>query len=297
MHEWTETMEKTLDIMRKNALKLSELSLYRYHALKSRIEFMNIPLAILSGANAAAIFILDNYVNDYIVTIACGATSATIAGILSCKWFYQTCSKNLEEHLSFHHKCEAIGDQIQKVLHLERSQRKTDSSSFLIDKFAEYKALITNHPLIDEFNGNLTICEDSIGEEVEDMYDFVYDHWNIIFRPTLRRFKQKNKKLLESIEHAGLDIQSVVEPETSGVESSGHFLNWSWSWIRKKATIVWVAEESTEKQKKSEEEEEEEDASKYLDLGDIYRNTEKSAAVIRDSLNIKKFNMNFVNKK
>ena len=299
MHQWTETMDKTLDIIKKNTWKLSEMSLNRYHALKSRIEFVNIPLAILSGANAAAIFILDKYVDEYIVTIACGATSAAIAGILSCKWLYNTYSKNLEEHFSFHHKCEAMSDQIEKVLQVERSERKVDSATFLINKFADYKALIANHPLIDEFNGNLTIHEDSICEEVEDMYDFVYDHWNIIFRPTLRRFKQKNKKLLESIEHAGLDIQSIVdEPEkTTVVKKDGFFTNW----IRKKATIVWEPEESAVKQRQENTESMEEEVEpKYLDIGEIYRNTEntdKTENGIRESMNFKKFNMNFVSKK
>lgn len=49
--EWTDSIEKSLDIMRQNLSKLSEISSDQYIAFKKRIEYMSLPLAILSGAS------------------------------------------------------------------------------------------------------------------------------------------------------------------------------------------------------------------------------------------------------
>ena len=73
--EWNDSIEKSLDIMRQNVSKLSELSNQQYLAFKKRIEYMNLPLAILSGANAGAIFFLEEYSFGHYVNIGCGVAS------------------------------------------------------------------------------------------------------------------------------------------------------------------------------------------------------------------------------
>jgi len=309
MHVWTDTIDKTLDIMRQNTLKLSELSRNQYNAFKSRIDFINIPLAILSGANAVAIFILDNYVNEHYVTIACGVTSASVAALLSSHWLLGTVDK-MEEHLSFHHKCESISNQIKNILQINKEDRKIDGSMFLMDKFAEYKSLIANHPLIEEFQGNLTVEQNEIGQEVEDMQAYVYDHWNIIFRPTLRRFKQKNQKILETFKQTGVEIETIIEPV---VEKKTDTL---FNWICKKTSMVKESEDVDFDIKQDEEESDDNDNltnnPEYLKMSDIYQNERKSSIPSIDSIhnnhnnnnnnnfninNSKKFNMNFFEKK
>jgi hypothetical protein len=303
MHKWTDTIDKTLEIMRQNTLKLSELSRNQYNAFKQRIDYINMPLAILSGANAVAIFILDNYVNEHYVTIACGVTSATVAGLLSSNWFLGT-SRKMEEHFSFHHKCESISNQIKSILQVSREERKIDGSAFLMDKFAEYKELIANHPLIEQFQGNFTVEKDSICEEVEDMQAYLYDHWNIIFRPTLRRFKQKNKKVLESLRQTGVDIQSVVEPVVEQVveqvveKKADSFLSWIWKTTSAKQSDE-VDFSIKQIEEKADEHDDFQDSPEYLEMSDIYQNDKKSSIPYKDIIqsNSKKFGMNFFDKK
>ena len=224
--EWNDSIEKSLDIMRQNVSKLSELSNAQYLAFKKRIEYMNLPLAILSGANAGAIFFLEGYSFGHYVNIGCGVASLVIAGVLSYDWCSGT-YKKMGKDLSFHRDCENLKEQIQGVLSLDRSERKMDGTHFLQQKFAEYKELVANHSLIEKFNGNVSLATDQVSTQVEDMQTFLYDHWNIIYRPTLRRFKKKNSELLDTVQKAGESVQTIIEPVVEPVvDTAQASCNW-----------------------------------------------------------------------
>lgn len=248
VYEWTDTMEKTLDVMRQNALKLSELSLEKYNALQKRIHYLQLPLAILSAANAVAVVALDNYISDNYVTIGCSTVSATIAGYLSYDWFLSS-QKKMESDLSFYKDCEAFSENIKTVLSTERMNRKMDGAKYLQDTFASYKKLVEGNDLIERFKGNMTLYKESICEQVEDMETFVVDHWNILFRPTLRRFKKKNAELIESVKQAGQDVKSIVEPVTNEVVEK---VEDGAGWFKGKLNGLWGKEEGKEEEKKEE---------------------------------------------
>ena len=248
VYEWTDTMEKTLDVMRQNALKLSELSLEKYNALQKRIHYLQLPLAILSAANAVAVVALDNYISDNYVAIGCSTVSATIAGYLSYDWFLSS-QKKMESDLSFYKDCEAFSENIKTVLSTERMNRKMDGAKYLQDTFASYKKLVEGNDLIERFKGNVTLYKDSICEQVEDMETFVVDHWNILFRPTLRRFKKKNAELIESVKQAGQDVKSIVEPITNEVVEK---VEDGAGWFKGKLNGLWGKEEGKEEEKKEE---------------------------------------------
>lgn len=251
VYEWTDTIEKTLDIMRQNTLKLSELSLEKYNALQKRIHYLQLPLAIFSAFNAVAVVALDNYISERYVAIGCSTASATIAGYLSYDWFLNS-QKKMEVDLSFSKDCKGLSDQIKNVLTTQRGERKMDGSKFLQDTFDSYKKLIEGNEYIDKFKGNLIYYKESICEQVEDMESFVLDHWNILFRPVLRRFKQKNVELIECAKKAGQNVNEIVEPITEDVvekveETSG--------WLKEKLTILWgKREEEIEEDKTNKEE-------------------------------------------
>ena len=289
VYEWTDTMEKPLDIMRQNALKLSEISLEKYNALQKRIHYLQLPLAILSAFNAVAVVALDNYISERYVVIGCSTASATIAGYLSYDWFLSS-QKKMEADLSFSKDCQALSDQIKNVLTMEREERKMDGTKFLQDTFASYKKIIEGHELIDKFKGNLTYYKDSICEQVEDMESFVVDHWNILFRPVLRRFKQKNIQLIESAKKAGQDVKEIVEPITDEVvekveESSG--------WLTEKMANLWgKRDEDVDETKKDEIDVSME--SVYSTVKDIP--TMLSQSMLSPRKEDKKFGMSFVQK-
>jgi hypothetical protein len=283
--EWNDSIEKSLDIMRQNVSKLSDLSNEQYLAFKRRAEFMNLPLAILSGANAGAIFFLEGYGFGHYVNIGCGAASLVIAGVLSYDWCSGT-YKKMGAKLAFHRDCENLSNQIKTVLSMDRSERKMDGTKFLQQKFAEYKELVTGHSLIESVNGNIQLANDSIVEQVEDMQEYLYDHWNIIYRPTLRRFKKKNTELLNTVKSAGESVKTIIEPVVDTAEANC-------SWFNKKTNLLWkmVGSEKEEETKETE----------NVELGDIYKNannnTNNNNPATSSGLNMKNLNMNFVGKR
>ena len=222
IYEWNDSIEKTLDVMRQNAAKLGELSLGDYHALKQRIHYLQLPLAILSAANAYAVYDLDHYVSDNIVSIACCVVSASLAGYLSYDWYVDS-QNQMERDFSFHRNCTEFSQQLKDVLSLSRYDRTIDGAVFLRDKLKLYKVLVSGNKLLEKFNGDLTW-----GKEEENMEEIIMDHWNIIFRPTLRRFKKKNMEIMECVKKGGQSINDIVEDAVEDIEEKGDL----WKWLR-----------------------------------------------------------------
>ena len=223
VYEWTDAMEKTLDVMRQNTAKLGELSLGNYHALKKRIHYLQLPLAILSAANAYAVIDLDNYVSENYVTIACCVVSASLAGYLSYDWYVDS-RNQMEQDFSFQKSCVDFSTKIKELLAIPRYERKVDGCVFLRDLFIQYKELISGNELIEKFKGDLSL-------EAENMEEFVMDHWNIIFRPTLRRFKKKNMELIECVKKGGQSVNDIVEPPVSAASNDAwKMMKEIWSW-------------------------------------------------------------------
>tara|TARA_A200000113_G_scaffold212511_1_gene214070 strand:+ start:64 stop:930 length:867 start_codon:yes stop_codon:yes gene_type:complete len=283
--EWNDSIEKSLDIMRQNVSKLSELSNQQYLAFKKRIEYMNLPLAILSGANAGAIFFLEDYSFGHYVNIGCGVASLVIAGVLSYDWCSGT-YKKMEKDLTFHRDCENLSNQIKNVLAIDRLDRKIDGNQFLMQKFEQYKELVNDHSLIEKFKGNVTIAQESVCEQVEDMQEFLTDHWNIIYRPTLRRFKKKNNELIETVKKAGESVKTIIEPVVEPVVDTAEA---GCGWFGGKANLIWrTADSETSSEQTSSNKEE--DSSLGLQMENIYNSVR---TIPNDA---KKFSMNFVKK-
>jgi len=146
--------------------------------------------------------------------------------------------------------------------------------------------LVTGHSLIESVNGNIQLANDSIVEQVEDMQEYLYDHWNIIYRPTLRRFKKKNTELLNTVKSAGESVKTIIEPVVDTAEANC-------SWFTKKTNLLWklVGSENDKETKETE----------NVELTDIYKNVNKNTnnnnPATSSGLNIKNFNMNFVGKR
>ena len=234
VYEWTDASEKTLDAMRQNAAKLGEISLGNYDALKKRIHYLQLPLAILSAANAYAVMDLDHYVSENYVTIGCCVVSATLAGYLSYDWYVDS-QKQMEKDFSFHRNCEEFSKQIKEVLSVPRYDRNTDGATFVREKFKQYKILIFGNKLIEKFQGDMTAGKDSLLSGLEeDMDEFVMDNLNIIFRPTLRRFKKKNSELIECVKKGGQSVSAIVEPTSKTADSNDKVKNDTWKWLSEK---------------------------------------------------------------
>lgn len=299
-YEWTESVENTLNIIRQNLDQLASLTLNNYNALKNRINYVNFPLAVLSGLNGAAVIWLDNYISDTYVTIACASSSVLIASALAFDWCSGSMTK-LELDLSFSKECENLSKQIKEILDIPRESRKIDGNMFINSIFEKYKGLVLVHPIITKFNGHL---KETVSEQVEDMQEFVKDHWNILFRPTLRRFKKKNEKLLTIMEEKGQDVKEVIEP----VKEEAKY------WMSR----IWNFRWNAEKEESNDGDNSGKESPTFLDIQSIYQPKEEvkdtntvielkqpSASVneqkvvqrsVSPPVNItKKFNMSFMN--
>lgn len=218
VYEWTDTMERTLDTIRQNTLKLGEGSLDNYNALQSRIDFIKLPLAFLSAVNTYAVIDLGHYISEYDVTLICSVISASIAGYLSYDWYVGS-QKKLTEDYSFYKDCDHVCDQITHILSIPRSERKKDGGQFLREIFKEYSKVIAGHDIMIKNKGNLRIYNEC--ERPEDIEEVIMDHWNLIFRPTLRRFKRKNKIVMDAVKTGGLhDIENIMEKAEDKVYSA-----------------------------------------------------------------------------
>ena len=261
VYEWTDSIEKTLDIIRQNTVKLGELAQENYNALKMRIHYLQLPLAILSAANAYAVMDLDHYFPHEYVSIACCVVSASLAGYLTYDWYVDS-QKQIEHDFSFHKDCLEMSGKIKDVLAVPRYDRQLDGAIFLKDIFKKYKVLVAGHKLIAQFKGDITTEKDSLCEHEEDMEGYAIDNWNIIFRPTLRRFKRKNMELIENVKKGGRSIREIVEPAISPtvdgtvdpkggtVDPKGEVLADVFNWLNVKskgtAAIVPIPDEKKE---------------------------------------------------
>jgi hypothetical protein len=152
----------------------------------------------------------------------------------------------MEHDFSFQRNCEDFSKKIKEILSVPRYERTIDGSAFLQEQFKLYKELISGNAMIEKFKGDLTL-------EAEDMEAFVTDHWNIIFRPTLRRFKKKNMELIECVKKGGQSVTDIIEPPPKPLAA--------WTWLKEK----WAPINPNEKEEDIESVKE-----KPVDFNDVY---------------------------
>ena len=229
MSQWTEAIEKNLIAMQQNAKKLAENYLERYNSFKNVTTYLNVPLLLLSALNAYVIYDADSYSRG--VQLGSSATSLGIAIILSGEFLYMFGNK-VENHFLKYKHFESLEQSISQTLSVDPLHRIMEADGYLEDTFREYKTLVADDMFIMQYLGNLGIPEEI---NTEDIPAILHDHWNILFRPTFRRIKQKNQKVMEALKTTGqsfdLDgfvstVENEVEKGDKKVEVKKTFLSW-----------------------------------------------------------------------
>ena len=241
MSEWTDTIEKTLETIRQNSKKLSENYIDQYNAFKSRLLYLNVPLALVSLLNAYTIFESGSFSRG--VELGSSAASLVTALVLGGELCYGI-QMRMEKSITKFKDYESLEKSIQSVLSLDRLQRKIDSDQFLKATFEKYKELVVEDEFILKFSGNINI-EKEINEHIEDLQSFLNDHWNILFRPNFRRIKKKNEKVIEALKTTKQNVEetleNIVEPIIEEVKPAVTTVNntkekfgeWVTSWWKK----------------------------------------------------------------
>ena len=229
MSQWTETIEKNLIAMQQNAKKLAENYLERYTLFKNVTTYLNVPLLLLSALNAYVIYDADSYSRG--VQIGSSATSLGIAIILSGEFLYMF-RNTVEQHFLKYKQYETMEQSIRQTLTIDRLHRIMEADTYFEETFRQYKTLVADDMFIMKYLGNLGIPEEIT---TEDIHDILHDHWNILFRPTFRRIKQKNQKVIEALKSTGqrFDLEGFVSPDLLSLDILEEEVKKTpfWSWL------------------------------------------------------------------
>jgi hypothetical protein len=203
MHS-AEKTKKLLDVMRQNTKALSTNYKQKYESLRNTFFYSNIPLVFLSTCNAGYVVWKYFYDGYELLDIASDVITLSTAGVLIMESTCLNPFNKLEEYVSLHNKYNNLECQIEEN---ETSKKDTENTVFesLVNK---YKEVTEQEMIIRKLQGSYNLGEDALINIKTNIEDLLDDHWNIIFRPTLRRFKQKNSSLLAKFNITGHDIEN-----------------------------------------------------------------------------------------
>ena len=237
MSQWTDSIEKNLIAMHQNAKKLAENYLETYNSFKNVTTYLNVPLLLLSALNTYVIFDADSYSRG--VQLGSSATSLGIAIILSGEFVYMFRNKIENTFLKFKNY-EYLELSIQQTLAVDRLHRSSDANDYFEETFRQYKTLVSDDYFIMKYLGNLDMTDEMNTEDIPAILD---DHWNILFRPTFRRIKRKNQKVIEALKSTGQGYsqgsQDILKSDPLAIKPAEvkTFSSW-WS-----TALLWKKEE------------------------------------------------------
>uniref|UniRef100_A0A6C0CLT2 Uncharacterized protein n=1 Tax=viral metagenome TaxID=1070528 RepID=A0A6C0CLT2_9ZZZZ len=206
MSMWTNSFDKTLRVIKQNASKLSENYLQYYENSKNLLMYINAPLVLLSALNAYAIYDMDSY--GPVIQYASASTSLLVAVVLTGE-IVVGCNTKIENNLQKSREFHYLKERIDHILSLEKGKQfcqeciEGSMDNVMTRTINEYKDLVKEDKIIDKYNGNLSVVA---SETVEEIQTFLEDHWNILYRPTLRKIRQKNQKVMEN-----MDVNEMIE--------------------------------------------------------------------------------------
>jgi hypothetical protein len=203
MHS-AEKTKQLLDVMRQNTKALSSNYKQKYESLRNMFFYSNIPLVFLTTCNAGYVVWKYFYDGYDMLDIASDVVTLSTAGVLIMESTCLNPFNKLDEYMNLHNKYNNLECQIEEN---ETSKKEIENTVFesLVNK---YKELTEKEMIIRKLQGSYNLGEDSLINIKTSIEDVVEDHWNIIFRPTLRRFKQKNSSLLAKFNITGDDIEN-----------------------------------------------------------------------------------------
>ena len=293
---WTESIEKSLKTIQNNAKTLHEKYLNDYNRTKKMLMVINTPLVLLSALNAYAIFEMDSFSKT--IQISSSVTSLIVAAVFGGEMCMGVLY-SLENSFNTSKDYEYIKNNINNILLLDKIERKVDVNKFFEDNFKKYSELVSHDKYINKFGGNLNLIKNDFTDNLEDIQEFLEDHWNILNRPNFRRIKKKNKLVIQAMKTLGETVTSTVDPIIEEADN------------KIKSTIqlskaFWFCGSSNEDTSNNENEIIEEDHNsntnisqenekKDIELGQIYPAVQKyiNEPVKKNN----KFNMNFQNLK
>lgn len=202
MHS-AEKTKQLLDVMRQNTKALSNDYKKKYESLRNTFFYSNIPLVVLTTCNAGYVVWKYFYEGYDMLNIASDIITLSTASMLVVESTCLNPFNKLEEYSILHSNYKHLEEDIEEN---ETGNKDIDLPIFekLINK---YRELTKKETIITKLQGSYEMGENALVNIKSNVEDLLNDHWNIIFRPTLRRFKQKNDSLMSKFQISGNDIE------------------------------------------------------------------------------------------
>lgn len=192
---WTEPIETNLDIMRQNINHLKNLYMTEYNTASRYLNYINIPLVMLSALNAYAVYEIHVYGQP--VIYGSSAVSALSVIILGGNFLVGVQNK-ITDKVRTIQEFDLLEMSIVDILAKPRDTRIIPAQYFQDAAFEKYDKLVSKDKHVTKFKGSLKPNESQINN-IAEMHAYLIDHWNIIFRPELRKIKTKNAVILNLV--------------------------------------------------------------------------------------------------
>jgi hypothetical protein len=157
-NDWTDDVEKFLNAIRINSLKLSEYHRRNYLNLKNKIKYFRIPTLALSSINSVFSVGLNAFVAQSTVSVLNCLISLVCGIIVSVELFLQVQSR-MDQSNSLSKDFYIISTDIFKTLSLERENRRCDPFAYMEEKFADYS----------KFRGSSELLSVHLKDELESI--------------------------------------------------------------------------------------------------------------------------------
>jgi len=159
---WNDNVEKLLDNIRINCIKLETFHREYYFRIKKVIVYFKLPIIFLSSLNAITAVAFSNYINqNYISATNCGLSF--IIGTLTSISLYLRIEDRLECSLNSAKEYHKLSIEIFKMLSLRKSDRSIDADQFLNNVYGDYVKLFERSNLL---TNDFT---DELKKKVEEM--------------------------------------------------------------------------------------------------------------------------------
>ena len=144
---WNDNIEKLLDNIRLNCIKLEQFHRDYYFRIKKIVIYFKLPIIFLSSINAITSVAFSDYIDQkYISATNCGLSF--IIGTLTSFSLYLGIEDRLESSLSSSKEYHKLSIEIYKMLSLRKSDRAIDADQFLNNIYADYVKLFERSNLL-----------------------------------------------------------------------------------------------------------------------------------------------------
>jgi len=154
--DWTDDIDKVLDNIRINCVRLSNLHKQRYFELQSRLKYFRLPVIILNGVNSIFAVGLQPYINQGTISLT-NSLIALTCGIIGSIELYFGIQKRLENDMISQRDYYLLSIDIFKTLSLDKSNRPIPAKDFLEKSYNVYTKLIESSSTLAKVKGDKLI--------------------------------------------------------------------------------------------------------------------------------------------